>query len=132
MHVASPEGRTHQRTRRQPEIPIALAARPLPTFPRLRASTLFRRRLADHAECLGVAGVQKPAQCTINLHNGRRLADHAECLGVAGIQKPAQYRLLAYLSKPLDFRPESRGANFLNFAPKDARQYQAASSDRLG
>jgi hypothetical protein len=43
----------------------------------------------------------------------------------------ARYLLLAYLSL-LDFWLESRGANFSNFAPKDARHYQAASSDRLG
>src|SRR5208337_2654772 len=44
------------------QIPIALAAQSLPNFPRLRALALFGRRLAEHAERLGVAGVQKPAQ----------------------------------------------------------------------
>jgi hypothetical protein len=48
--------------RGQAEIPIALAAQPLPSVPRLRASTLFRRRLAERAATLGVAGVQKPVQ----------------------------------------------------------------------
>ncbi len=39
-----------------------LTAPPLPNFPRLRALALFGRRLAEHAEFHGVAGVQKPAQ----------------------------------------------------------------------
>jgi hypothetical protein len=43
-------------------IPIALAAPPVPNFPRLRALAFFGRRPAQSAECLVVAGVQKPAQ----------------------------------------------------------------------
>ena len=40
----------------------ALAAQPLPSVPRLRASTLFGRRPPAHADSLGAAGVQKPVQ----------------------------------------------------------------------
>ena len=43
-------------------IPIALAAQPVPDFPRLRALALFGRRTAERAESLAIAGVQKPAQ----------------------------------------------------------------------
>ena len=35
---------------------------PVPNFPRLRALALFGRRPAERAECLVIAGVQKPAQ----------------------------------------------------------------------
>src|SRR5215475_259852 len=41
--------------------PIALAALPVPYFPRLRALALFGRRSLERAERLFVAGVQKPA-----------------------------------------------------------------------
>jgi hypothetical protein len=41
---------------------IALAAQPLPSVPRLRASTLFERRPPAQADSLGAAGVQKPVQ----------------------------------------------------------------------
>ena len=41
---------------------MALAAPPVPNFPRLRALALFGRRLVELAERLKVAGVQKPAQ----------------------------------------------------------------------
>jgi hypothetical protein len=34
----------------------------VPNFPRLRALALFGRRPAERAECLVIAGVQKPAQ----------------------------------------------------------------------
>ena len=55
---ASPD----RHNRRENQIPIALAAHPAPNSPRLRASTLFGRRLAERTERLGAAGVQKPAQ----------------------------------------------------------------------
>ena len=54
--------RAHRHNRRENQIPIALAAHPAPNSPRLRASTLFGRRLAERTERLGAAGVQKPAQ----------------------------------------------------------------------
>jgi len=54
----------YHRGRRRHQIPIALAARSVPNFPRLRALALFGRRLAERAECLVIAGVQKPAQST--------------------------------------------------------------------
>jgi hypothetical protein len=54
--------RVHHRDRDQHTIPIALAALPGATLPRLRALALFGRRPAQSAERLVVAGVQKPAQ----------------------------------------------------------------------
>jgi hypothetical protein len=41
-------------------IPIALAAQPVASFPRLRAFALFGRRLAEHVEASRDSGVQKP------------------------------------------------------------------------
>ena len=62
IEVASCWRAAHHRHRRQHKISIALAAQPVPNFPRLRALALFGRRPAQSAEPLVVAGVQKPAQ----------------------------------------------------------------------
>src|SRR5215469_12025847 len=48
--VKSYQHPAHHRARRQHIIPIALAARPVPNFPRLRALALFRRRSVEPAE----------------------------------------------------------------------------------
>lgn len=57
------QGRAHQRTRRQSEIPIALAAQPFPSFPRLRASPA-----TPTMRTVSMLPARK------NLHNGGQIA----------------------------------------------------------
>ena len=62
------------------QIPIAPAARTGgPISPRLRASTLFGRRLAERAESFVVAGVQKPAQLRSFVARAPRQVEWAGC-----------------------------------------------------
>jgi hypothetical protein len=53
--------RAHHHGWRQDQIPIVLAAEPVPHFPRLRALALFGRRPPQCEPRLVIAGVQKPA-----------------------------------------------------------------------
>jgi len=81
--IASWQCCTDHQGRRKHQIPIALAAQPVPNFPRLRALALFGRLSAHRAQTLVIAGVQKPAQSK-NLHNPKTCT----------IQKPAQSKNL--------------------------------------
>jgi hypothetical protein len=79
VQAASRQLRAHRHNRRENQIPIAVAAHPAPNSPRLRASTLFGRRLAECAESFVVAGVQKPAQLrTLALEQASRRYGHRE------------------------------------------------------
>ena len=53
--------RVHHRGRRRHQIPIALAAQPVPNFPRLRALALFGRRSVERAEPFSC---RRPKTCT--------------------------------------------------------------------
>jgi hypothetical protein len=64
----------YHQDRRQHQIPTALAARPVPNFPRLRALALFGRRLVERAERLSL-----PASKNLHRFGGCRCYSTTQC-----------------------------------------------------
>jgi hypothetical protein len=85
---------------------IALAAQPLPSVPRLRASTLFGRRPPAHADSLGAAGVQKPVQ----FRPSHPICSHTRPEGTRGSSVKAGSVTSPYMRRKFGFGQDDLGA----------------------
>ena len=90
------QGRVHHRGRRRHQIPIALAAQPVPNFPRLRALALFGRRTAERAGSSSLPASE-------NLHNtgndkAYSITSSARPSSIGGTSRPIAFAALRLIT----------------------------------